>query len=138
MALRRSVGNLAAGLLSMASTRLELFALEASEQKSRLLVTLALGCGVVIFATLALVVFSVGVMLYYWPSGYRYVAMFVLALLYALTAVVLVLLIRRRLVRGGMPFAATLEELRQDVLLVERLRGAHDEDADAPLFRDGS
>lgn len=132
MALRRSVGELAATLLSIARTRFELFALEAAEQKSQLIQLIGFVLGALLFFTLAVLVFSIAVALYFWPSDYRYPALFVLALVYAVLGIVLVLLMRRTLTRASPPFAATLEELQHDIDLVEGLAGS--DKAEAPHY----
>lgn len=121
MALRQSVGELAATLLSMIRTRLELFALEASGQKSQMIRIVSLTFGVVLFATMAALVFSIGIVLYFWPSEYRYVAMFVLAGFYAILGLILFITLRRMVTHASVPFSATLEELRRDIALLERL-----------------
>lgn len=122
MALRQSVGDLACTLLSIVRTRIELFSLEASEQKSRLIALLGMAFGALLFLTLALLVFSIAVALYFWPTDQRYVALGVLALIYGLVGAGLFLAIRRQLLFSPMPFAATVEELRRDLALAERLR----------------
>lgn len=121
MALRQSVGELAATLMSIGRTRFELFALEASVQKSHLLQVIGLVFGALLFFTLAVLVFSVAVALYFWPSDYRYTALFVLALVYAVLGLIMFLLMRRALRRASTPFSATLEELQRDIALVESL-----------------
>lgn len=121
MALRQSVSALAASLMSIARTRLELFVLEATEQKSNLVQLLVLTFAGLLFVTLAVLVFSIAVALYFWPSDYRYTALFVLALIYAVLALVLFLLVRRTLIQVSNPFSATLEELQRDIALVEDL-----------------
>lgn len=121
MALRHSIGELAATLMSIVRTRLELFALEAAGQKSHLVLILGLAFGALLFVTLAVLVFSIAVALYFWPSDHRYTALFCLALIYAVAGLVLFLLVRRSLLRASMPFAATLEELQRDISLVEGL-----------------
>src|SRR3546814_338667 len=83
MALRQSVGDLACTLLSIVRTRLELFSLEASEQKVNLIAILGMAFGALLFLTLAVLVFSIAVALYFWPTDQRYLALGCLALLYA-------------------------------------------------------
>lgn len=122
MALRQAVGGLAATLLSILRTRFELFLLEASEQKANVLAVLAMTFGALIFLTLALLVFTVTVAVYFWPTEDRYVALAVLAFVYFVIGVGLLVAVRSRLVNGPAPFAATIEELRRDMELVERLK----------------
>lgn len=121
MALRQSVSALAASLMSIVRTRFELFVLEATEQKSNLIRLIALAFAGLLFVTLAVLVFSVAVALYFWPSDHRYTALFVLALIYAVLALVFFLLVRRTLAQVSHPFSATLDELQQDIALVEDL-----------------
>lgn len=121
MALRQSVSALAASLMSIVRTRLELFVLEASEQKSNLIQLIVLAFVGLLFVTLAVLVFSIAVALYFWPSDYRYTALFVLALVYAVLALIFFLLVRRTLAQVSDPFSATLEELKRDIALVEDL-----------------
>ncbi|MYN13187.1 phage holin family protein [Pusillimonas sp. TS35] len=132
MSLRQSAGDLAGMLLSILRTRLELFSLEASEQKASVISLLGMAFGALLFLTLAVLVFSIAVALYFWPTEQRYLALGLLALIYALIGAGLFLALRRKLVYGPMPFAATLEELQQDVALVERLRGSSTRAHDGP------
>jgi len=122
MALRHSVGDIVTTVLSMARTRLELFTLEATLEKSRLVRVLCMAFGALVFATLALLVFSVAVTLYFWPTDERYLAMGVLALIYAVIGAGLFIAVWRGVVNSPAPFAATLDELKRDIALADRLR----------------
>src|SRR5690554_1586030 len=126
MALRQSVSALTASLMSIVRTRFELFVLEASEQKSNLIGLVVLAFVGLLFVTLAVLVFSIAVALYFWPSDYRYTSLFVLALVYAVLALIFFLLARRKVAQASNPFAATLDELRQDIALVEELAHSRD------------
>ena len=122
MALRQSVGDMACTLLSIVRTRLELFSLEASEQKSQLIAMLGMAFGALLFLTLAVLVFSITVALYFWPTDQRYVALWLLTLFYGVLGVGLFLAVRHKLLFGPAPFSATVDELRRDLALVDRLR----------------
>lgn len=122
MALREAVGGLAATLLSIARTRFELFTLEAEEQKANVLAMLLLALGALIFLTLALLVFTTTVALYFWPTEDRYLALGILAFIYFALGLGLLVAVRSRLSNGPAPFSATLEELKRDIELVERLK----------------
>lgn len=122
MALRQAVGGLAATLLSILRTRFELLTLEAAEQKSNVLALLGLAFGALIFLALALLVFTATVAVYFWPTEDRYVALGILAFVYFAIGVGLLVAARSRAVNGPAPFAATLDELRRDIELVERLK----------------
>lgn len=122
MSLRQRVGDLSSTAISILRTRLELFALEAGEQKASLLKLFALLFGALLFSTLAILVSSLLVALFFWPTEYRYWAIGVLIIIYAGLGAVMTLSIVKRLNKGPIPFAATLEELGRDVQMLERLR----------------
>lgn len=122
MALRQAVGGLSATLLSILRTRFELFMLEAAEQRTNVLVMAGMAFGALVFLVLAVLVFTVTVALYFWPTEDRYVALAVLAFIYFALGIGLLIALRSRIVKGPTPFGATLEELRRDIQLVERLK----------------
>lgn len=122
MALRQTISQLGSTLIGAVSTRLELFALEAGQQKASLITIFSMVFGALLFSTLAVLVFSLLLALYFWPTDYRYWALGVLVVLYAGLGVGLFLAVRRRLTIGPIPFSATLSELRRDVAFIERLR----------------
>lgn len=127
MSLRQRLGSLSSTAVSIVRTRLELFALEASEQKAELIKLLALLFGALLFSTLALLVFSLLIALFFWSTEYRYWAIGVLIVIYTLLGATMFFSISRRLSKGPVPFAATLEELGRDIQMLERLR-ANDKD----------
>lgn len=127
MSLRQRIGSLSSTAVSIVRTRLELFALEAGEQKADLLKLLALLFGALLFSTLALLVFSLLIALFFWSTEYRYWAIGALIVIYAFLGATMFFSISRRLNKGPMPFAATLEELGRDIQMLERLR-ANDKD----------
>ncbi|MCX5563995.1 phage holin family protein [Alcaligenes phenolicus] len=122
MALRQTISQLGSTLIGAVSTRLELFALEAGQQKASLITIFSMVFGALLFSTLAVLVFSLLLALYFWPTDYRYWALGVLVVVYAGLGVGLFLAVRRRLTTGPIPFSATLSELRRDVAFIERLR----------------
>ena len=122
MALGQSVGGLASTLLSILRTRFELLTLEAAEQKSHVLVVVGMVFGALLFLTLAVLVFTATIAVYFWPTEDRYMALALLALVYLVLGVGLILGARSKLVNGPRPFAATLEELKRDVELMDRLK----------------
>lgn len=136
MALRHSIGDLASTVLSMVRTRLELFSLEAAGEKSRLIRLLCMAFGALLLMSLALLVFSIAVALYFWPTEERYLAIGVLALIYAVAGLGLFWGVWHSLSNGPAPFSATLDELRRDISLAERLREP-DEQGDSTGDRHG-
>lgn len=121
MALRQTVGEIVSTLLSIGRTRLELFLLEADDQKARLVKLACMAVGALWFLTLAILVFSLTIALYFWPTEHRYLALGLLTLLYAVLGLGLLWAVRRALVNSPPPFSATLDELRRDVAMIERL-----------------
>lgn len=122
MSLRQRVGDLSSTAISIVRTRLELFALEAGEQKASLLKLLALLFGALLFSTLALLVFSLLIALIFWPTEYRYWAIGTLIIIYAGLGAIMFISIANKLSKGPMPFSATLEELGRDLQMLEYLR----------------
>ncbi|MBO9330334.1 hypothetical protein A6B37_09930 [Achromobacter sp. HZ01] len=128
MGLRKSVFGVASSLVGLLRTRLELLALEASDEKARLLKLLGMAFAALLFLTLAVLVFTVTVAVAFWPTEDRYLALGLLAAFYGIVGVVLLLMVRHGLVYGAPPFSATLEELGRDAELLDRIRDAQDED----------
>lgn len=144
MGLRTSVTGVASSLLGLLRTRLELLALEASEEKSRLIKTLGMAFGALLFVTLAVLVFTIMVAVAFWPTDNRYMALGLLAAVYALVGLALLWAVRRQLLFGPIPFSATIEELGRDADLLARVRAAHEaddenanEDVDDEIAREG-
>ncbi|SAI65691.1 membrane protein [Bordetella ansorpii] len=131
MNLRRSVIGVASSLVGLLRTRLELFGLEAAEEKSRLVKLLVMAFGALLFLTLAVLVVTIAIAVAVWPTEQRYMALGCLAGVYALIGVGLLMTVRRLLVHDPSPFAATLDALQQDVAMLERVR-VDDDDYDAP------
>src|SRR5690554_3709652 len=122
MALRQSAGQLASTLVSIVGTRLELFSIELAEQRVRLVKIMCLTVGAMLCLVLALLVVSLLVALYFWPTEYRYMALGLLALVYFLVGVGLAWWVRKELCANPVPFEATLDELQRDLALVNRLQ----------------
>ncbi|MBC7203541.1 MAG: phage holin family protein [Pusillimonas sp.] len=122
MALRHSVGQLVSTLVSIVGTRLELFCVELAEQRLRLIKVMCLTVGAMLCLVLALLVVSLLVALYFWPTEYRYLALGLLALAYLLIGLGLAWWVRNELCANPAPFEATLDELRRDLALVNRLQ----------------
>lgn len=121
MALKTSARDLTKILLTLISTRFELFSLEMAEQRARATKLLGLLFATLLFLTLAILVFSLSIALYFWPTDYRYTALVVLFLFYLVLGLGCLWCVRKSLVDAPPPFEATLEELRRDLQLVERL-----------------
>lgn len=133
MSLRQVLSDLGASVLEMANTRLELLSLEAAQARELLfrLAGLAVAAAVCLF--MALLVASLGVVLYFWPTEYRNLALALLALGYAVIGLGLCWRLRVILMRGVAPFQASCEVLRADArALREPPRPSHSEPDTAP------
>lgn len=128
MGLRKSVFGVASSLVGLLRTRLELLALEAADEKARLLKLLGMAFAALLFLTLAVLVATVCVAVAFWPTEDRYLALGLLAAFYGVLGVALLLVVRHGLVYGPVPFSATLEELGRDAELLERVRDAQGDD----------
>ncbi|WP_459615260.1 phage holin family protein [Bordetella sp. 2513F-2] len=135
MGLRKSVLGVAASLVGLARTRLELFSLEAANEKARLLKLLGMAFAALLFLTLAVLVFTIAIAVGFWPTENRYMALGVLAAVYAVVGLLLLWGVRRMLVEDPPPFSATLEELGRDAALLERVRDDDPDDDEAPSRR---
>ena len=121
MTIRQSLASAGAELATLLRTRVELLALEFAKERSRLLRSVLLALGALLFGLLGLLVFSVWIALLFWSTEYRYLSIALLALVYVLIAVVFIVKLRNQVRRGGPPFAASVEVLSQDL---EMLRAA--------------
>ncbi|MFD4841552.1 phage holin family protein [Achromobacter sp. NPDC058515] len=128
MGLRKSVFGVASSLVGLLRTRLELLALEAADEKARLLKLLGMAFAALLFLTLAVLVATISIAVAFWPTEDRYLALGLLAAFYGIVGVVLLLVVRHGLVYGAAPFSATLEELGRDAELLERVRDAQSDD----------
>ena len=134
----RALSDLAAQVAGLVGTRLELFGLEARDIGDRLLCRLAVLLAAVVFLWLALLVASLTVALVFWPTEYRFWALGLLALLYAVLGVGCALWLTRRLKHDPDPFAATIDVLRGDAAalgLVDPDREDRAAPADTPAPR---
>jgi uncharacterized membrane protein YqjE len=98
--------------LAAAHNRLELFRVEAQEEKIRFMETFLLASTVVILGTLALALSTFAIAIYLWRSGPEIALTFII-LTYALGAVVAWRLLLARL-KSNKPFAGSAAELEKD------------------------
>lgn len=123
MSITAAVGRIAANLLDLARTRLELASIELQEGTRRLVGYLvwALAAAVLALFTLGLVVLFVLVL--FWDT-HRLLAVGGMAVLFALACAVAVMKLRAGLAARPPLLPATLAELRKDAVA---LRGAQPE-----------
>lgn len=101
--------------LRIIEARLELLGIEFQEEKHRLLGLAVLAAGVLVFAALALVVLTIGVIALTWDDpSVRHVAIWVIFGVYLVLALICWRLFASRVARQARLFQGTIEELRKD------------------------
>ena len=125
MGLKESVGELGNAVLAVLGTRLELFSIEVSEQKESIIKLLCLAFGALVCLALSLLILTLTLALFFWHTEYRYIALGVAVLLYAVLGL-LMLRAAWKVLRGPMPFEASIAELRRDIESLGRLGGNDD------------
>ena len=108
-----ALSGLAATMVAMLRTRLELVTVEFEEQRERTKVMLVLVVIATVFSCLALVALSALLVVLLW-STYPFAALCGVVLAYVLIAAVALFLLRQNAKAQGRPFAATLSELERD------------------------
>jgi uncharacterized membrane protein YqjE len=122
MSFRENLSVVASDVVAMLRTRVELFSAEVAEQKHRLFTMAAMLLAAGLFLLLAIVVASFLVVAVFWSTEYRYWAIGLLSLAYALAGLMLIWIVYRRVKTEPAPFAATLEELHRDLVVLGQLR----------------
>lgn len=108
-----SIRSLADNLLGSVHDRIELISVELQEEKQRL-VQLFIWISVAIFTGMMAIAFASFTVVYvFWESA-RLPVLITLTLLYTGAAVGTVLMLRRQISRQPKPFAASLQEIRND------------------------
>jgi len=122
MSVRENLSVVASDLIAMLRTRVELFSAEVAEQKHRLFTMAAMLFAAGLLLLLAIVVASFLVVAFFWTTEYRYWAIGLLSFAYAATGLILIWSVCRRVKSEPAPFAATLEELQRDLVVLGQLR----------------
>ena len=117
--LAASLSGIAATIVALLRTHLELAMVEFEEERERLKTMLALMVVATLFACFTLVALSVLVVVWLWDR-YPLAVISGVALVYALIAVGAVLALKHQLHARGHPFAATLSELERDADALRR------------------
>lgn len=108
--LATALSGIAATLVALLRTHLELATVEFEEERERITAMLVLVVIATVFACFTLVALSVLVVAWLWDR-YPFAVLSGVALLYALIAAGALLALRRQMRAHGRPFAATLSEL---------------------------
>ena len=116
MTIRHSLSQVISDLSAILQTRTELFSVELAAQRQRFFSLLGLFGLAIIFLLLALVIFSIFVVSFFWPGEFRYWAIGGLALSYACIGLSLLWRLTQRLKTEALPFEAIRSELAQDLI----------------------
>ena len=111
-------------LVTMVRTRLGLLAVELMEEKSRIWLMLVLTALALIFASMALLMLSLLVIVAFWDDN-RLLAIGALLVFYLAAAAVSLLVLRRKAKVGSPLFSHTLRELSKDT---DELEDAFEDD----------
>ncbi|HLR83007.1 MAG TPA: phage holin family protein [Paenalcaligenes sp.] len=122
MSLRQKVGQWSQTLVAILATRLELFAIEFSEEKGAFIRMLVWVAAAMFFGVLAIIVLTFLLILLFWPTEWRYWAFAAILIIYSGLSLYFARKVIVRLTRGPIPFQASLDELKQDLHLIQRLR----------------
>lgn len=114
-----SAKRLGHSFLGLLQSRVELLAVELQEEKVRALDLLA-WLTVAISLTVAAILLAIGTLAWFLWRQAGYAGLIGLTAATAVAAVATFILMRRRLVRGPLPFSATTEEFRKDVEWLRR------------------
>jgi uncharacterized membrane protein YqjE len=125
----RSGKRMLAILVGMARTRLNLLAIEIMQEKSRIWLLLLLTALVLLFAFMALLTFSLLVVVVFWDE-HRLVAIGCLLAFYVAATLGTLFLLRQKAKAGSSLFAGTLSELSKDSAALEEDLEAEDVDFD--------
>jgi uncharacterized membrane protein YqjE len=123
MAIAETVGRLAATLLAMVHTRLELASVEMEEQSQRYLGYLLMALLALFLFGIALVLVALFVIILFWDS-HRIAAVLGMAAVFGLAAVVLGMKVKRGFAQQAPLLSATLGELQKDIDFLKTARHA--------------
>ena len=113
-------GRISASLIEGLHLRLELFALEMSQERDRVVARVVLCVVLALSAFLLLLSLHAALLVVFWDS-YRVQVSVAMVAFYAIVVVTSLLMLRRRKRTQEEPFAATQQVLRQDVETLREL-----------------
>lgn len=116
-----ALAGIAATLVTLLRTRLELATIEFEEERERIKIALVLIVVAAVFSCFTLVAVSVLLVVWLWDS-YPLAALTGIVLAYALIAAGALLALKHQLLSHRRPFAATLSELERDAEGLQRKR----------------
>ena len=114
MSLQRDFAYLVSSLASFSETRAKLFAVELSQEKTRVVSTIILGVVAFLFAVFAVLALSVAVAVYFWDTPYRHTAVWGMFFAYLLISAICILCMRKNSFATKPPFKYTVATLKDD------------------------
>jgi uncharacterized membrane protein YqjE len=126
MAIAETAGKLAATLLAMVRTRLELASVEVEEQWQRYLGYLMMSLLALLLLGIAIVLLTLFVVILFWDS-YRIAAVLGMAAVFALAALVIGMRVRAGFATHPALLSATMAELQKDIELLKPVRHGHEQ-----------
>lgn len=116
-----SLRGSAATLLAVARVRIDLFATELQEEKTRAGLTLVFGAGAVLFVSFGLLFLAVAITVLLWDSN-RLLALGVFAAIFLTCGVFFGLTARRHARPGTQAFSESIAEFKRDAAALKRER----------------
>ena len=105
--------RLAGNFVEAIETRLELFALEYREERTRLVVVMVMSLTTFFLFSLGLVVFTFAIA-FAFDEGYRVLVMCIMGILYFLIAGIVAFCLKSYVEKNGSAFDQTIEQLKKD------------------------
>ncbi|MEM9444756.1 MAG: phage holin family protein [Verrucomicrobiota bacterium] len=105
--------RLAGNFVEAIQTRLELFALEYREERTRLVILIVMALTAFLLFSLGVIVFTFAIA-FAFEESYRVLAMCIMGALYFLLAVIVAFCLKSYLEKHGSAFDQTVEQLKKD------------------------
>jgi uncharacterized membrane protein YqjE len=126
MAIGETLGRLAATLVAMVHTRLELASVEMEEQSQRYLGYLLMSLLAVFLFGIAIVLVALFVIILFWDT-HRIAAVLAMAAVFGAAAAVIAMKVKSGFASQPALLSATLGELQKDIDFLKTARHRHDE-----------
>ena len=126
MAIAATVGRLAATLLAMVRTRIELASVEVEEQLQRYIGYLLMSLLALFLSGIAIVLVALFVVILFWDT-YRIAAVLGMAAVFALAALAIGMKVRAGFASQPALLSVTMAELRKDIELLKTARHGHEQ-----------
>ncbi len=125
MAIAETAGRLAATLLAMVETRMELASVEMEEQSQRYLGYLLMSLLALFLFGIAIVLAALFVIILFWDT-HRIEAVLGMAAVFALAAIIIGIKVRAGFAAQPALLSATMAELHKDIEFLKTARHAHE------------